>query len=1191
MNNLRTVFTSVLTAALLCVTGSAIYAQAVIKKVVPASSTYVSSLMSPNGTANHQYLRAHFILLPAEIDLPAGTLIHSIGFRYAGGTDIPATGNIKLYLANSTNTVNAKSTQWTTAIAGMTNSYNGAFDPPAGVMDEAVVALHFQTPFIYSGGSLYIAYDYTGTSFATIDARVNCNNDLASSTAVRYAYSGSTAPATLDAAFNYRPQMVIGYDNLEANDLELRQVSLHSKLGKYWAAQNPVTALIRNNSNQAKNNITVTMNLSGANTATVTETIPSIAAGDSAAIVFDAPAANAGAQTILVTVPNDNNNANNTASRMQLLDCGSLQYASDENGYDSTGLPGTGGIMAVKFPVPEIAIKVDAVTFRVSRDPNMNGESVSAVILDDYGNIVASSDPFVLADAMMGTDQTLQLAAPAYFLPGENFYAGILQNSGSIYPLGTARQKGTPSGINYIFDASGGIGTEDIVSGNYMIGIKTSTFLEFSSSVFGQIMDGTLAMFVGSPGFTKYNFKVNGVSKYSGADNFYTYFPAHGDVVTLEVEMNGCMETATEVYTMDVAPITPGPGNILYVNRHAASFGDGSSWQTPMAELSDALRWAKARQSYFTTANPLKIFVAGGTYKPIYSAVDETFGMDGGPNNAFLMVKNVQLYGGFAGTETSVNQRDLSLIQNKTILSGDYSDDDLISGDGNTLDLTNTLENAFHIVVASGDVGNAVLDGFTISGGGGELFGMPFEVINGNQIMAQHGGGLYIHAASPQLSNLVIAANKANIYGAGIYLNSSSASITNTLLFKNLAGMSGGGIYNDVSSNAYFTNITATNNRAFSTGSAMANSAATVHLRNSILYGNGSGIHNHNSTLQVSYSLVQGMPEDAANHNIAGTTDPLFNDVAGDDYTLRSVSGLINKGNNLYFQAGQTPDLSSLTKDLNSKTRIGETTIDLGAYEAKPTLDILQHPASITSCQGTEVNFVTIVHSSGSTNPTYQWQQSTDGNNWTDIPNANKATYLTIATTNMHYRCIVGIPGFSVTSDMATLTTTLFEQPVILTPDLICLSENAVELKASPTGGVFTGDGVSENSWSLLGFKAGKQTIRYTYTNNNGCVGSTEKVITLQTCTGEGVVKLFQSSPNPARSIITVKIEVGREIREAELIISSLNGQWMIRKPVTLFRGPNQHEFNLSSLGAGMYFISIYNENKKPLATIRLIKQ
>ncbi len=57
------------------------------------------------------------------------------------------------------------------------------------------------------------------------------------------------------------------------------------------------------------------------------------------------------------------------------------------------------------------------------------------------------------------------------------------------------------------------------------------------------------------------------------------------------------------------------------------------------------------------------------------------------------------------------------------------------------------------------------------------------------------------------------------------------------------------------------------------------------------------------------------------------------------------------------------------------------------------------------------MNFVTLVQSSGSTNPTYQWQQSTDGNNWTDIQNANKATYLIKATTDMRFRCIVSYTG------------------------------------------------------------------------------------------------------------------------------------------------------------------------------------
>lgn len=1188
MNNLRTVFTSVFTAVLLCITVSGVHAQTVISKVVPETTSFASDLVAPNGLAFHTNLRTHFILRASEINLPAGTNIRSIGFKFAGGTEIPSNGNIKFYLENSANTVNAKSTTWAIAISSMSGVYSGIFDLPTGVIDEATVSVNLQSGFVYTGGSLYIAYEYSGTSFAGISARAYVNNNLANAT--KYGASNGAPMASLSGSDAYRPQIILGYDNPQNYDLEVRQLNIQHTLGKYWAAQNPVIALVRNNSNQARNNIVVTMNVSGANTATETTTIPAIAAGDSVEVNFEAPSTIAGTQTIQVSVGADNDNSNNSYSGTQTIDCSSMQFASGEFGFDSVGFAGSSGIVAVKYPVPQVPIRVDAVTFRVSRDAANIGESVTAVIVDEYGSILTSSDPFVMDASMQGKDQVLQLTAPAYFQPGETFYAGILQESGNNLPVATAFPKKTPPGISYTFDPTGGIGTETTTSGTFIIGIQSSTSLEFTSSVLGKIMEGTQAMFVASGGFTNYNFKVNGVSKYSGVDNFFIYYPANGDIVTLEVEIYGCSLTSDDSFTMDVSPIVPGTGNILYVDRHAPAFGDGSSWQEPLAELSDALRWAKARESSITSANPLKIFVAGGMYKPLYSALDETFGMDGGPNNAFLMVKNVQLYGNFAGTESSLAERDLSIATNKTYLSGDYSDDDMLYGDGTNLTIANTMENTFHVVIASGDVGNAVLDGFTITGSGGELFGQPWEVVNNNQIMAQYGGGLYIHASSPTINNIVLTGNKAEMFGGGIYLAHSSASISNTLIFKNYAGISGAGVYNDINTDAYFTNLTISNNRANTSGSAIANSAATPHLRNSILYGNGSGIDDHNSTTQVEYSLVQGMPANAANHNIDGSTNPMFNDMPGDDYTLKSASSLVNKGNNLYFQTGQTPDLSTFKKDLNGKLRIGENNIDLGAFEAKPTLDIIQHPASITSCQGTEVNFVALVSSSGASNPSYQWQQSEDNNTFTDIPGATDFTYLLKAGKDMYFRCIIGIPGFTVTTNSAKLTTTPFEKPVITIPDRICLGQNSIMLTASPAGGVFSGDGVDEDNWSLLGFKAGSQTVTYTYTSSNGCTGSSEKTVILESCTGDGTIKVFQVTPNPTKGLIKVRIEMGKEIREAELIISSLNGQWVMRRPVKLSRGTNIQEFDLSELGAGVYFVSIYSHFKKPIGTVRLIK-
>jgi hypothetical protein len=122
--------------------------------------------------------------------------------------------------------------------------------------------------------------------------------------------------------------------------------------------------------------------------------------------------------------------------------------------------------------------------------------------------------------------------------------------------------------------------------------------------------------------------------------------------------------------------------------------------------------------------------------------------------------------------------------------------------------------------------------------------------------------------------------------------------------------------------------------------------AQNIVLRNSIIYGNYDfDIYNYGAptSLEISYCMYKKLAGDGSpvlEGNIS-TSNPQFINApsystapfVGGDFHLQSTSPLINVGNNLYFNAGQVPDLFSITTDLSGVSRIMGGTIDLGAYE------------------------------------------------------------------------------------------------------------------------------------------------------------------------------------------------------------------------------------------------------------------
>jgi|GEM_PF-641297 len=388
-------------------------------------------------------------------------------------------------------------------------------------------------------------------------------------------------------------------------------------------------------------------------------------------------------------------------------------------------------------------------------------------------------------------------------------------------------------------------------------------------------------------------------------------------------------------------------GSIVYVKETGT--GDGSSWANATNDLQAAIN-----------ASTGQVWVAGGTYKPNRRAHILEDIKPNSRHNAFVLKNDIKIYGGFAGTETSLEERDLSLAENKSTLSGDFNGNDGVSGSGSSLSISGNGENAYHVVIAAGTIGTGtVLDGFIITGGNANGSSENNITVNGMQIDRWRGGGLYNYYATLTIANCVFTKNYAK-YGGGVcsvYVSGEDyPTFINTVFSKNLSNYYGGGVYNSSGVSRYF-NCTFWGNKANTSG-GIYNNGNGVTLRNTIVYGNSSGIQGGSTR---SYSLVQG-ESSTDNGNIPGSTNPQFVNASGGDFGLQLTSPVINKGSNSYVPEGVTTDIAG-------NARIQMDTVDIGAYEADSCL--VEETLDIVICSGESYEFGGTVYTESIEGVTY----------------------------------------------------------------------------------------------------------------------------------------------------------------------------------------------------------------------------
>jgi hypothetical protein len=372
-------------------------------------------------------IKGVYLLTPAELAaaaLPNGASPTGIGWRYSATPGLVRSGTLKVYLQNTSDTAYAKGASFTGALSGMTLVHNALTSLP-NTTNPFDIAFSGGSSFTYTGGGLYVAFDWSyasGTLSST--AAIACNAAL--SNGMMSSQSPPTIPSDALTASNLRPEtrLTVAIDN----DVSVDNVLTVGQFAMGVSPPQVVKAYISNRGN-ARSNVPVTLTISGSETFTDTQIVPSLAACGGQATVAFAPFAPGvlGTDTVTVSVPADDIAANDARSR-------TLQVTANRASYKYPGTTSSGGVgindgtgeLVARFGVTA-ATQVDAVTLEF---PNAAPGGTFRIVIRDDGSgapgAALYTDP-ADRNVIAGTT-TYRLPVPVAVGPGD-FYVGVEQTS------------------------------------------------------------------------------------------------------------------------------------------------------------------------------------------------------------------------------------------------------------------------------------------------------------------------------------------------------------------------------------------------------------------------------------------------------------------------------------------------------------------------------------------------------------------------------------------------------------------------------------------------------------------------------------------------------------------------------------------------------------------------------------------
>lgn len=240
----------------------------------------------------------------------------------------------------------------------------------------------------------------------------------------------------------------------------------------------------------------------------------------------------------------------------------------------------------------------------------------------------------------------------------------------------------------------------------------------------------------------------------------------------------------------------------IYVNDNAPGINAGGSWVDAYTDLQKALQTARLAGGGST-----EVWVAQGFYEPGTSRT-----------STFTIPSNLHLYGGFAGSETTLEQRTAPAI--------------FITAMTGSIGGASTADNCYHVVTMDdSSSGTPVIDGFSIANGNA----------NGSGLQGSGGGVVITGDVSPRFRNCKFLSNESQADGGAVYVNGvTDPHFENCLFYNNDSNNATGGALYMTGDSASFSivNCQFIGNYAIGDGGAFATSSQPGTVINTTFSGN-----------------------------------------------------------------------------------------------------------------------------------------------------------------------------------------------------------------------------------------------------------------------------------------------------------------------------------------------------------------